>query len=334
MYTKKYQAFVSSTYIDLKEERNELMLRLLLDGFIPAGMEQFGAIDEDQFEHIKRIIDVSDYYVVIVGNRYGATDDNGVSYTEKEYLYAKEKKIPVLALIHSEPGNLPAKHAEKPAAAKKLERFRKSLKTGRLVASWTDRGSLIQNALSSLHKEMTLFPSVGWVRGDQGPSVDVLSDLNSLRKENEALKVTNKDLEERVQTGPITNLADFDEEITVVGAGPSVYGESATWQVTTTWENVYTSLAPHLIPGAIDGQVLKLLSLRMSALAGQGDPEARIYDHCYQQIKVQFLALKLVQFTSTPGTYGPKLNWNLTERGHQVLQQLMTVRTKKTPDPK
>lgn len=39
---KKYQVFVSSTYEDLKNERQEIVEAILDAGHIPAGMEIFG----------------------------------------------------------------------------------------------------------------------------------------------------------------------------------------------------------------------------------------------------------------------------------------------------
>lgn len=54
-------------------------------------MELFPAIDEDQFEFIKKVIDDCDYYLLIIGGRYGSLSDEGVSYTELEYQYAVSK---------------------------------------------------------------------------------------------------------------------------------------------------------------------------------------------------------------------------------------------------
>ena len=70
---KRYQVFVSSTYEDLQEERQEVMHALLELDCIPAGMELFPAANEDQWTLIKRVIDDCDYYLVIVGGRYGST---------------------------------------------------------------------------------------------------------------------------------------------------------------------------------------------------------------------------------------------------------------------
>ena len=104
---KKYQVFVSSTYTDLIEER-QVVLRSILDlGHIPSGMEMFSAADEEQFDYIKKVIDECDYYVLLIGGRYGSVDDRGMSYTEKEYDYAFGKGIPVLAFIHEDIKKIP-----------------------------------------------------------------------------------------------------------------------------------------------------------------------------------------------------------------------------------
>jgi len=43
MREKKYQIFVSSTYEDLKDERQAAVEAILLAGHIPAGMELFSS---------------------------------------------------------------------------------------------------------------------------------------------------------------------------------------------------------------------------------------------------------------------------------------------------
>jgi hypothetical protein len=68
----RYQTFVSSTFLDLQEERTEVMQALLLLDAIPAGMELFPAANEDQWTLIKKVIDDCDYDIVIVAGRYGS----------------------------------------------------------------------------------------------------------------------------------------------------------------------------------------------------------------------------------------------------------------------
>ena len=57
---RKLQVFISSTFADLREERQAAVEAILTAGHIPAGMELFTAGDESQMNVIKRWIDESD----------------------------------------------------------------------------------------------------------------------------------------------------------------------------------------------------------------------------------------------------------------------------------
>jgi hypothetical protein len=109
---KRYQVFISSTYEDLQKERQEVMQALLELDCIPAGMELFPATNEDQWTTIKKVIDDCDYYIVIIGGRYGSVGKDGISYTEKEYRYALEINKPIISFIHADPGIIPTKLTE------------------------------------------------------------------------------------------------------------------------------------------------------------------------------------------------------------------------------
>ena len=104
---KRYQVFISSTYIDLQLERQEVLESILKLRHIPVGMEYFVSTNEEQFNYIKRLLDETDYYIIIIGNRYGSQADDGISYTEKEFDYAVDLGIPIIAFIHSKPDSLP-----------------------------------------------------------------------------------------------------------------------------------------------------------------------------------------------------------------------------------
>lgn len=101
--TKKYQIFVSSTYNDLISERMKSVEAILSAGHIPAGMELFNACDINQKKLIKKWIDESDIYMLILGGRYGSIDpESGLSYTHWEYEYAKESGKPLFSLVLSD----------------------------------------------------------------------------------------------------------------------------------------------------------------------------------------------------------------------------------------
>ncbi|MVT49847.1 DUF4062 domain-containing protein [Bradyrhizobium yuanmingense] len=129
---KRYQVFVSSTFADLKEERQAVMQALLSLDHFPAGMELFPASDEDQWALIRGVIDDSDYYVLVVGGRYGSTTAEGISYTEMEFDYARSHKKPILAFVHQNPDQIPAGKTDlSDAAQAKLKAFRTKVETGR-----------------------------------------------------------------------------------------------------------------------------------------------------------------------------------------------------------
>lgn len=97
--TKKYQIFISSTFLDLIEERQAAVEAIVKMGHIPAGMELFKA-GKSQWHTITKWIDESDVYVLILGGRYGSLNDvEGKSYTHLEYEYALSQGKPVFALV-------------------------------------------------------------------------------------------------------------------------------------------------------------------------------------------------------------------------------------------
>ena len=107
---KRYQVFVSSTYDDLQDERKEVMQALLELDCIPAGMELFPASSEDQWSLIKRVIDDCDYYILIIGGRYGSVGPDGISYTQMEFEYALKTGKPIISFIHKNPASIPVSY--------------------------------------------------------------------------------------------------------------------------------------------------------------------------------------------------------------------------------
>lgn len=103
MVKKKLQVFISSTFEDLKAERQEAVQAILKNDHIPAGMELFKAGNKSQLEVVKKWIEESDIYMLILGGRYGSIEpESGLSYTEVEYDYAIKQGIPVFTLILTE----------------------------------------------------------------------------------------------------------------------------------------------------------------------------------------------------------------------------------------
>lgn len=100
MNKKIYQVFVSSTYTDLKDERSAVEQVLISSDCLPIGMERFPSSNLKQFEYIKSVLKYVDYYILIIGGRYGTiNEETGLSYTEMEYDFAVEQEIPILVFL-------------------------------------------------------------------------------------------------------------------------------------------------------------------------------------------------------------------------------------------
>lgn len=161
---KKYQVFISSTYEDLKEERAAVTQCLLDNNCIPVGMEQFPASNMSQMECIKKMLDDCDYYILIIGGRYGSLDDDGIGYTEKEYNYAIQKGIPVMAFVNLHPEKLPNEKCEH-ANIEKFKAFRDRVwNAKKLVKGYSDIGDLKANVVTAVNAAIREYPGIGWVR--------------------------------------------------------------------------------------------------------------------------------------------------------------------------
>jgi Domain of unknown function (DUF4062) len=199
---KRYQVFVSSTYADLKEERHKVFQTLMELDCIPAGMELFPATDEDQFEFIKKIIDDCDYYLLIIGGRYGSLTEQEISYTEQEYKYALDRDLKVIALLHQDPNKLTFEKSEPdPDLRSRLQAFRDTASTGRLVKFWNNAEELPGIVALSLSKTIKMHPAIGWVRADKISNEELLFEINELRKQNAELSKTLSEIEPSIFTG-------------------------------------------------------------------------------------------------------------------------------------
>jgi hypothetical protein len=152
-------------------------------------MEQFPATDEEQLEYIQKIIDESDYYVVIIRGKYGSLASDGISFTEKECDYALQTKKPVLAFLVKNPGKLRVDETDNdPEKAQKLIAFKKKLEEKRIVKYWEDGSRLVNDIKDSINDIVRRRPGVGWIRGDQALDPKVYKDLEDERRQNKELR--------------------------------------------------------------------------------------------------------------------------------------------------
>lgn len=99
---KKLQVFISSTYEDMKLERQKAVEAILAAGHIPAGMELFASENEKQWAVIQRWIRESDVFLILLGGRYGSIEPTSKkSYIHCEFEYALSKKKPIMSVVIS-----------------------------------------------------------------------------------------------------------------------------------------------------------------------------------------------------------------------------------------
>src|SRR5436190_3612700 len=161
---KRFQVFVSSTYDDLQKERQEVMHALLELDCIPSGMELFPAANESQWSLIKRVIDDCDYYILIIGGRYGSVGPEGVSYTEMEYRYAISIGKPTIAFLHADPAEITANKSE---SSTEVEDLRSELQRVRTTAPKGTEDLAQANELHMLRysfqaRDRETYQTTGW----------------------------------------------------------------------------------------------------------------------------------------------------------------------------
>lgn len=105
--------------------------------------------------------------MLVVGQRYGSLSSDGISYTEKEYEFAQEIGLPILAFIQDR--NTPTTPSEResdPYLQSKLNEFIARVMKGKICDFWINEDDLARRVSISLMKEFVNNPGIGWVRAD------------------------------------------------------------------------------------------------------------------------------------------------------------------------
>jgi len=324
----KYQIFVSSTYEDLKEERDTVIKAILETGNIPVGMEMFSAGDEQQWELIKRQIEDCDYYVVILAHRYGSMDGI-ISYTEKEYDFAVEKKIPVLGFVIDDGANWPKKKMDTdPAVQQALAAFKEKVKR-KMVVFWKNGDQLHGQVAIALSKAFTAYPRVGWVRAGEDVGPGVTNELSRLSKENAELRqvltdagLQMKNDEEIYKKKVVAVLISNKRTVTIRLANVS------GCQKEITLRRLFVILGRRLVVDTnISSLSITLANvLRKSAQKIKQDAKFPVPRNHVEDILADLAALGLVELSSaqfSDKSEGP--SWVLTDFGKKIDKELRQI---------
>ncbi|WP_159702619.1 DUF4062 domain-containing protein [Arthrobacter sp. 18067] len=333
------QVFVSSTYLDLVEERQAVTRILLELNCFPAGMELFPAGDDDKMDLIKGVIDDSDYYILILGGKYGSVDaETDVSYTEMEYDYAIETQTPVMAFLKRDLDSVVKQKTElDPKKAEQLEEFRKKAESKRTVRYFDGKDDLAAQIATSLVALQKKKPAIGWVRGDFAMTPEMRGELAELRA-----KVTESTTSEVSPLFP--DLEDgedgFEYDVSVVYVDRNSREYSSGYTVITNWNEIFKGIAPKMLHEASDRNLDNALTEHLNAMAfetfPQINPDVQVQrlrratvrtPGILDDVIVQFLALRLVERgTQKRGVNDRQRYWKLTANGEDRMMQLRARR--------
>jgi hypothetical protein len=324
--SKKFQIFVSSTYVDLIQEREQIIKACLEMGHIPVGMEMFSAADEEQWKIIQRQIDEIDYYVILIAHRYGSTTDEGVSYTEKEYDYAVSKGIPVLGFVIDDKAAWPADRVDQEEGKKiSLINFKEKIKS-KLINFWSDKNELHGKFSIALMKAIANNPRPGWVKSEDAVGADVMKELSRLSSENSKLRDENEKL--RIQKSQSEDDSQKIIEILKKNNRPLYiwYDGDESWEERdpeeTTLLAVFQAIAPNLLVENHNSEIANDVALALS----DGDPYRRGWPVPKNHIAhwlTDLHALELVEPSKKKHPVSDEKDyWSLTKKGRSLISSI------------
>lgn len=328
---------------------------LLIAGCIPAGMELFPAGNQQKWRLIQRVISECDYYVLVIGGKYGSVDPaTELSYTEMEYDFAETSQKPIMAFLHGEPGQLKGDQLElNQERREKLEAFRAKVEAGRVVRYWSTAAELPGHVALSLMEAREQNPAEGWVRASRAMTPEQQTELAELRarvaeltQEAASREITGfNDVEDLAQGDDV-----YEVEIKASGYkaedlgtdGKPLTSESPqyqwTWPFPITWNGILEGIGPGLLHEANEPEISRALAAyvrqewdnhpedRPPALAKQTG-SLEVSSSAAQDVIVQLFALGVIgrgvkrRTVADRGKY-----WALTSRGEDQMMKLRAIR--------
>lgn len=302
---KKLQIFISSTYKDLQDERQAAVEAILGSNNIPAGMELFKAGNKSQWETIKKWINDSDIYMLILGGRYGSIEPSSKkSYTQLEYEYAVSQNIPVFATVLSDifikrkkdsssnPDDI-SEHNNKYL----YDEFKKLVmsKMVKIVDDCKDIKLAIHESLSELKED---YDFEGWTRGVSDSTYNKLMEQNSkLIQEINELKEQLKQKTDLKQ--PTSIQSEFwNKEIILSVSGATGYLEELrNSQITLNISKIFQIVAPLIMTPTKSTKVKEDFEQSLKELYMPNNYSLYMEDNQFHNIKVLLFSKQLIKLS-------------------------------------
>lgn len=328
---------------------------------IPSGMELFPAANEEQWGWIQRVIDESDYYLVITAGKYGTLcGDSGISYTEMEYDYALSSGKPIMAFLHRNIGCLSRDLCDMDVERREaLTTFRKKLEK-RLCRYWETPSELGGVVSRSITQMISRSPAEGWVRADDRARDDAVR-IQGLEQEIESLRTRFDRQEERaIEALDTKSLCQGRDHIDIYvqfrrkirktnKAGRTYWTQGVIEGFScpdVTWDDAYQFLGVRMLSPLRDNELDAALDCMAAFFCANplerhtgedGFEDILLADETRRMIIIQFRALGLINRQITSKEHGPSWvrdrepRWRLTRRGDDYLTVLIAARRPEGP---
>jgi hypothetical protein len=328
---KRYQVFVSSTYEDLREERAAVMTALLNLDCFPAGMELFPAADEDSLTLIKRVIEESDYYLLLLGGRYGTCPPGEErSYTHLEYDYALEVGKPTIALLHGSPKQLPLEKSENSEVGReKLAGFREKVQQ-KHCKKWVNLDDLTNAVYTGVTNLKKTRPGSGWVKGPAAGEEGLKDELLRSRREVEALREELALAQSRLAPVDVSEFAQGSDEVAILIELVGDFDHRRQLRVNLSWNLLMRAILPLTFGGgtnesrivnAIDG----VARSESNAAIWSGWNHSILRPSELSKVLNQMVALGLIHAVCDPHRVGETI-WRATPYGEQSGARLLAIK--------
>lgn len=346
---KRLQIFVSSTFLDLKEERQASVKAILESGHIPAGMELFTSGDESQMEVIKQWIEDSDVYLLILGGRYGSIEPNsGKSYTHLEYEYAMSLNKPLFTCVMKSEylsEKIQGSNYRDIMEQSNVDKFNKfkNLVMSKMVFQCSSVIELKYNILQKMIEIDRNDNLTGWIRASESSDSTLLSgEIAKLSQENRELKDQIEKLKKSLEYAEVDApkgselLAQGDDEFQI-----NYEYEYENFRFPSTWNKIFAVISPYMIDETSEGNLKGVLkdyliqetNIREICEGKFSEYRFKIIDSDFQVIKVQLKSLGLIRksIKKQRSVSDKQIYWILTPYGDNLMTRLRAIDRKILP---
>ncbi len=333
MIDKRYHVFISTTEADMHAERVVLSQTLVSQGFFSWGLEQRTPLTT---AFARRQIDDCDYFILMLGSRYGELSASGVSYMHLEYIYAVTKQKPILVLMYEAPETRSEQFQDKtPEGKVKFLDFRRQLQRERdTVMTFRDLRDLEIAIRHTMPQFLSRYPAQGWIRPNQQLVQQLQDENEQLRQKVIQLEQQQPKTHSTLQRPTELSQVQGHEEIIFdykVHAYQDGNFRELRPQRQMSWNDLLMVIGPGFSPAMPEDSFAKILNdyLNSTALSEVRDVMPRAHAVARCQVNIRALHMIKTQFKNNAWIVPvgrddrQRILWELSASGERQLSRLM-----------